>query len=130
MLQSAGTCIPDIESFVKNVCLVLYDINLEGQKLSQLSAFLFQVILTKLQEWICMNFHVICIICTSELCSEALNAAAILWIKDPQIFVEKFLLLWVGVYTDNSGEFHSQIFCDMAESIIKKWLKVLLFQWN
>ena len=54
-----------------------------------------------------------------------LSAAAIIREKDSQVIVDKFMQVWVsvygapevGVYTDNGGEFNSQIFRDMAENL-------------
>ncbi|VDI13885.1 Hypothetical predicted protein [Mytilus galloprovincialis] len=54
-----------------------------------------------------------------------LSAAAIIRRKDSQLVVDKFMQIWVsvygapevGVYTDNGGEFNSQIFRDMAENL-------------
>ena len=54
-----------------------------------------------------------------------LSAAAIIRKKEPQVIVDKFMQIWVGiygapevgVYTDNGGEFNSQIFRDMAENL-------------
>ena len=52
---------------VMEICaqIMLYAITLEDQNPSPLLAFLFQVILTKLRQWFCLNCHVICIVCTS-----------------------------------------------------------------
>ena len=54
-----------------------------------------------------------------------LSAAAIIRRKDSQVIVDKFMQIWVGVYgapeigvfTDNGGEFNSQVFRDMAENL-------------
>ncbi|CAG2221800.1 unnamed protein product [Mytilus edulis] len=54
-----------------------------------------------------------------------LSAAAIIRRKYSQLVVDKFMQIWVsvygapevGVYTDNGGEFNSQIFRDMAENL-------------
>ncbi|CAC5382062.1 unnamed protein product [Mytilus coruscus] len=54
-----------------------------------------------------------------------LSAAAIIRRKDSQLVVDKFMQIWVsvygapevGVYTDNGGEFNSQIFHDMAANL-------------
>ncbi|CAG2240933.1 unnamed protein product [Mytilus edulis] len=54
-----------------------------------------------------------------------LSAAAIIRRKDSKVIVDKFMQIWVGVYgapevgvyTDNGGEFNSQIFRDMAENL-------------
>ena len=51
-----------------------------------------------------------------------LSGAAIIRKKDSQVIVDKFMQIWVGiygapevgVYTDNGGEFNSEIFRDMA----------------
>ncbi|CAG2237353.1 unnamed protein product [Mytilus edulis] len=126
LLKSAGSVDSDTKAIVNDVCskcIVCFKYQRPKPKpivgFSHANDF-NQIVAMDLHE-IDHNFYYLHII---DLFSR-LSAAAIIRRKDSQLVVDKFMQIWVsvygapevGVYTDNGGEFNSQIFRDMAENL-------------
>ena len=126
LLNSAGSVDSDTKAIVNDVCSkCVVCFKFQRPKAKPVVAFSHandfnQIVAMDLHE-IDHNFYYLHII---DLFSR-LSAATIIRRKDPQLIVDKFMQIWVsvygapevGVYTDNGGEFNSQIFRDMAENL-------------
>ena len=126
LLKSTGSIDSETQSIVNDIsskCVVCHRLQRPQAKpivgFSHANDF-NQIVAMDLHE-IDHNFYYLHII---DLFSR-LSAAAIIRKKDSQVIVDKFMQIWVGiygapevgVYTDNGGEFNSQIFRDMAENL-------------
>ena len=126
LLKSAGTINADVPSIVREICsncAICHKLKRPSAKpivaLAHANDF-NQIVAMDLHE-IDHNFYYLHII---DMFSR-LSAAAIIRKKDSNIIVDKFMQIWVGiygapevgVYTDNGGEFNSQVFRDMAENL-------------
>ena len=126
LLKSAGSVESDVKDIVNEVCstcIICHRFKRAKPKpvvAFSLASDFNQVVALDLHE-IDKNFWYLHII---DVFSR-LSAATIVRKKDPEIIVDKFMQIWVGiygcpevgVYTDNGGEFNSQVFRDMAENL-------------
>ena len=126
LLKSAGDIDAEVPSIVKDICSNCAICHkLKRPKAKPIVAFAHasdfnQIVAMDLHE-IDHNFYYLHII---DLFSR-LSAAAIIRKKESKVIVDKFMQIWVGiygapevgVYTDNGGEFNSQVFRDMAENL-------------
>ncbi|VDH99626.1 Hypothetical predicted protein [Mytilus galloprovincialis] len=126
LLQSAGSVDSETKTILKDICTkCLICHKFKHPKAKPVVAFSHandfnQIVAMDLHE-IDHNFYYLHVI---DLFSR-LSAAAIIRRKDSKVIVDKFMQIWVGVYgapevgvyTDNGGEFNSQIFRDMAENL-------------
>ncbi|CAC5404047.1 unnamed protein product [Mytilus coruscus] len=126
LLQSAGSVDSETKTVLKDICskcLICH--KFKHPKAKPVVAFSHandfnQIVAMDLHE-IDHNFYYLHIIDLFSI----LSAAAIIRRKDSKVIVDKFMQIWVGVYgapevgvyTDNGGEFNSQIFRDMAENL-------------
>ncbi|CAG2191494.1 unnamed protein product [Mytilus edulis] len=126
LLQSTGSVDSETKTILKDICTkCLICHKFKHPKAKPVVAFSHandfnQIVAMDLHE-IDHNFYYLHVI---DLFSR-LSAAAIIRRKDSKVIVDKFMQIWVGVYgapevgvyTDNGGEFNSQIFRDMAENL-------------
>ena len=126
LLKSTGSIDSETQSMINDIsskCVVCHKLQRPQAKPVvgfSLASDFNQIVAMDLHQ-IDNNFYYLHII---DLFSR-LSAAAIIRKKDPQVIVDKFMQIWVGmydapevgVYTDNGGEFNSQIFRDMAENL-------------
>ena len=126
LLKSAGSIDSETQSMINDIsskCVVCHKLRRPQSKpvVGFSHANDFNQIVAMDLHMIDHNFYYLHII---DLFSR-LSAAAIIRKKDSQVIVDKFMQIWVGVYgapevgvyTDNGGEFNSQIFRDMAENL-------------
>ena len=126
LLKSTGSIDSETQSMINDIsskCVVCHKLQRPQAKPVvgfSLASDFNQIVAMDLHQ-IDHNFYYLHII---DLFSR-LSAAAIIRKKDSQVIVDKFMQIWVGiygapeigVYTDNGGEFNSQIFRDMAENL-------------